>query len=70
MDTLSAISPSEWATRKTRFAELVEKMSAFRLTDAEKSEKRSLQRRLASHQGRQTAKVSKGMFAAWRFRSS
>lgn len=61
MDSLSAISPSEWVARKTHFAELTEKMSAFRLTDVEKSEKRSLQRRLAGHQGRQDAKVSKSM---------
>ena len=47
MNTLKAIS----------LAELIEKTDAVGLTDAENSEKRSLQRRLAGRQGRQDAKA-------------
>lgn len=57
MNTLKAIS----------LAELIEKTDAVVLTDAKKSEKRSLQRCLTSHQGRRATRASKGMFAGWRF---
>ena len=68
METFQAISPSEWAARKTRFGELLEKMGAVGLTNAEKAERRSLQRWLASHQGRQDAKKSNSLLkdqVAW-----
>ena len=64
MNTLNSISPSEWA-EKSRLAELIEKMGAVARVDAEKSEKRSLQKRFAIHQGGHDTKSSKGMLAAW-----
>lgn len=55
MNTFKAIS----------LGELIEKTDAAGLTDAKRSEKRSLQRYLTSHQGRQDTESSKGMLAAW-----
>lgn len=48
MGALSAISLGEWAAKK---------MGTVGLTGVERAEKRGLQRRLASHQSRQDAKV-------------
>ena len=69
MAAFEVMLPREWTARKTRFVELIEKMNVVWLTDAETAERRSLQRRLASHQGRLYATAPKSMFAAWRYRS-
>ena len=69
MAAFEVMLPREWTARKTRFVELIEKMDVVWLTDAETAERRSLQRRLASHQGRPYATAPKSMFAAWRYRS-
>lgn len=69
MAAFEVMLPREWTARKTRFVELIEKMDVVWLTDAETADRRSLQRRLASHQGRPYATAPKSMFAAWRYRS-
>lgn len=49
MNTFKAISLGELAARKALFFELIEKTDAAGLTDAKKSEKRSLQRTMVNY---------------------